>query len=228
MEPPEPGPSPPGLTLLSSGSERVLAALGQEGAWTPVMEDQPKKNQASGSTTAQQEEGLGVQLGPCREGGPSPRPTPRTAPHPGAGRTLNRAQTLTGPDLEGGGKGPGPRVFSLLQLRRGRGPRAPGPKPPQGQAPEGCGVPGKCGPGHVTRVCCAHRRCCRIRACRRARRPSGPREPRSARPAPPAPPTLPTPRSRRWLRQASAEPRSPAPRAPAPTSPSPPPPPPSR
>lgn len=62
------------------------------------MKDQPKKNQASDSTGAQQEEGLGVQLGPCREGGPSPRPTQRTAPHPGAGRTLNRAQTLTGPD----------------------------------------------------------------------------------------------------------------------------------
>ena len=113
-----------------SGSERVLAALGQEGAWTPVMKDQPKKNQASDSTGAQQEEGLGVQLGPCREGGPSPRPTQRTAPYPGAGRTLNRAQTLTGPDPEGGGKGPAPRVFSLLQLRRGRGPRAQGRTPP--------------------------------------------------------------------------------------------------
>lgn len=132
------------------------------------------------------------------------------------------------PDPEGGGKGPAPHVFSLLQLRRGRGPRAPGPNPHHGQVPEGCGVPGECGPVHVTRVCCAHRRCCRIKACRRARRPSGPREPRSARPAPPAPPTLPTPRSPRWPRQASAEPRSPAPRAPAPTSPSPLPPPPSR
>ena len=59
----EPGPYPAALTLLSSGSEMVLAALGQEGAWTPVMKDQPKKNQASGSIGAQQEEGVGCSWG---------------------------------------------------------------------------------------------------------------------------------------------------------------------
>ena len=84
-----------------------------------------------------------MQLGPCREGGPSPRPTRRTAPHPGAGRTLNRAQTLTGPDPEGEGKGPA--LACSPSSCSGRGGvhvrRAEPPRPRQ--APEGCGVPGE-------------------------------------------------------------------------------------
>lgn len=217
----------PGACVLSSwpGSPFLPA---QEVPWLPSPRSEPglqllgyRRNRPRPLAPLEpsRREGLGVPLGQCLEGGPCPQTYSSQDLHPGAGRLC----TYANPPGSGTQREEArvlPSAYFPSPSSGGGGVHVrQGSKPPS-SAGEGFGASGQCGLGHVTGVCCARRRCCRIRACRRARRPSGPRAQCSA--ARPAPPTPPMPPSPSWPPQASAERRWAAPRAPAPTSPLPP------
>lgn len=97
------GLGPAFLAWLSSGAYPggVLAALTQERAWTPVIRKQRKEIRASGSTGAQQEGGTGGTAGAMPRGRSFPQTCSSHSPTPRGRQTLNRTQTLPGPEPRG-------------------------------------------------------------------------------------------------------------------------------
>ena len=124
----EPGPYPGGLTLLSSGSEMVLAALGQEGAWTPVMISR-KRTRLQAPLEPSRRRDWGA-AGTMPRGRSFPQTYSAHSPTPRGRQDLEPRANPHRSRPGGRRKGSCPRVFSLLLLRKGRGPRAPGRPPP--------------------------------------------------------------------------------------------------